>query len=175
MSFRYIAQKARQDGIKVLLSGVGGDELFLGYPGTRLSARIEPFFKMPLTLRNIIPEQLFSFSNKLYKVMHLLRLSDHLAAVVGVAGKCFFENELDGLFVQRKSDAAYQSYFESIFSDSKLSKNSTMEKIMQCDFSCFLPNNCLHISDVSAMREGVEMRVPLLTNQIIDFALQILQ
>src|SRR5262249_20615264 len=37
----FIAQATRQAGVKVALSGIGGDELFAGYPSFRLLARLE--------------------------------------------------------------------------------------------------------------------------------------
>lgn len=37
----FISQESRQTGIKVALSGLGGDELFAGYPYFRLMARLE--------------------------------------------------------------------------------------------------------------------------------------
>lgn len=171
LSFRYIAREAKKDGVSVLLSGMGGDELFLGYPDVALRAGIRHLFKIPKKLRGIVPKELFRFSNKLYKGVQLFQLEDHVSAVSNITGKCFFDDEISHLLLNQ-SNGPGEDYFRSVFSDSYYGSRSVIEKIMQCDLKSYLVDNGLYISDISSMSEGVEMRVPYLNNKVLDLALR---
>ena len=170
LSYRLIAQKAKEDGVSVLLSGLGGDELFLGYPGTALSKKIKRLFKIPYALRKHIPKNLFNFSNKLNKGAELLAAKELVSALGYISGKCFWDCEVDQLLSNhRQRERNADSHFLKVLESEK----ELVNQIMTWDLKSYLPDNGLHISDMSTMAEGVEMRVPFLNNSLIDFGLQI--
>ncbi len=170
ISYRYIAQRAKKDGVSVLLSGVGGDELFLGYPWTILMAKLQPFFCMPHAMRKMIPRSLCGFSNYLYKGVHIFQQENYSSALSSITGNCFFKDEVNALMPQNRY---VDNYFDSVLRDHYPKKTTFLEKIMRCHLLCYLPANILQIADMSTMAEGVEMRVPYLNNAIVDFALKI--
>lgn len=170
LSYRYIAKQAKEDGVSVLLSGAGGDELFLGYPRVMLMAKLKPLFYMPYALRKMIPLDWCSFSNYLYKGVHVLQQSDYSSAISSIMGNCFFKDEVNSLMPRSKDT---DNYFDSIFRDHYPQHTTLLEKIMRYDLLCYLPANILQVADMSPMVEGVEMRVPYLNNAVVDFALKI--
>ena len=169
LSFRYIAREAKKNGVTVLLSGMGGDELFLGYPDVALRAGIRHLFKIPRRMRNIIPKKFFRFSNKLYKGVQLFQLRDHLSAASNLSGKCFFDDEIDRLLLNKLNNAD-ESYFKSVFLDGYSRNGSMIEGVMQWDLKSYLVDNGFYILDTSSMSEGVEMRVPYLNNRVLELA-----
>lgn len=172
LSYRVIARQAREDGVPVLLSGAGGDELFFGYPAVERSAKIRPLFFIPRALRGLWPLSLSHSSNYLYKGAQLLKEREYLDAVAGIIGNGFLKSEADRLLsAELKEDSP--NYFSNIFGDKASGRDMLVEKLMRCDLMCFLPSNVLAISDVSTMAEGVEMRVPYLNNKIVDCALAV--
>lgn len=172
LSLRYIAREAKKNGTTVLLSGMGGDELFLGYPDVDLITGIQHLFRIPKKLRNMIPRKAFRFSNKLYKGIQLFQSKDYLSAVSYICGKNYFDEEIDQLILNKRS-TINGSYFNSIFLDDYSKNESMTDKIMQWDLKSYLVDNGFYITDLSTMSEGVEMRVPYLNNRILDFALKI--
>ena len=172
LSFRHIARESKKDGVSVLLSGMGGDELFFGYPSVTLRSGIGPLFKIPRKVRNVIPKELFRSWNKLYKGIQLFQLENHLSAVANISGKCFFDDEIDQLLLDNSRDGS-EDYFKSVFLNSAARNESMVEGVMQWDLRSYLVDNGFYISDTSSMAEGVEMRVPYLNNKVLDFALNV--
>lgn len=173
ISFRWIARKARESGVYVLLSGAGGDELFLGYPGVFLREKIANFYKIPSFIRQAIPKTFFSFSNSLYKGIQLLQQRGSLAAISSISGGCFYDDEVSAILLAEEKGEKDESYFQGLFN---LQKDSTMrigERIMLCDLFSFLSHDILAISDFSTMQEAVEMRVPYLNKEVVELALKI--
>lgn len=172
LSLRYVAREAKKEKISVLLSGMGGDELFLGYPTALMRARIRWFYKIPLKLRRMIPRMLFQFSSKLFKGVHLLQQNNYFTAVADFMGNCFFNDEINQLLMSEAKEISPQNCIESIMRSNFPPGSHTLEKIMKCDLAVYLVNNGLHISDICCMAEGVEMRLPYLNNNILEFALK---
>lgn len=173
LSFRWIARKARESGVYVLLSGAGGDELFLGYRGVFLRKKIANFYQIPSFIRQAIPKTIFSFSNSLYKGIQLLQQRGSLAAISSISGGCFYDDEVSAILLAEEKGEKEENYFQGLFN---LHKDSTMrieERIMFCDLFSFLSHDILAISDFSTMQEAVEMRVPYLNKGVAELAFKI--
>jgi asparagine synthase (glutamine-hydrolysing) len=170
LSFRHIAREARKNGISVLLSGMGGDELFHGYPDPSRATRMETFFYLPYALRKTVPRNLFRFSNAFYKVIHLLQQKTYASAVANLVGRCFFDDEIDDLLGASKTG---ESCFDALLSKVGLPRDERIREIVLAEFKRYLPDNGLRIADMSCMAEGVEMRVPYLNNAVLDFAFKV--
>lgn len=171
LSFRLIARSAKEDGVRVLLSGNGGDELFLGYGNVFLRNRLPPFFHIPQRLRCALPISMCRFSNKLYKGVHLLQQKNYITAMACIVGNYFYADEIRKLVRQQDDRGVFLNHFQSLFA-SQFSRMTMIEKIIRGDILNYLPDNVLNISDVSTMAEGVEMRVPFLNNNILAFSLK---
>jgi asparagine synthase (glutamine-hydrolysing) len=172
LSYRVIARQAQKDGVPVLLSGAGGDELFFGYPAVIRSAGLRPLFFIPQVLRGLWPLSLSHSWNYVYKGAQLLKEREYLDAVAGIIGNGFLRSEVDRLLPEDFKEEG-PNYFSEVFHEKSSSQDTLVEKLMRCDLMCFLPSNVLAISDVSTMAEGVEMRVPYLNNKIVDCALEV--
>ena len=172
LSLRAIARQARTDGVKVLLSGLGGDELFWGYPTIDLMSRSRWLFSIPQGLRHVFPKEWFTFSSAAYKAVHLGRQSDIYAAMYGLMGNCFLDDEVSRLMLHRPG-LPREDYLKKVFDEQMALSGNVHDAFMRADLRSYLTDNGLAISDVSAMAEGVEMRVPYLNSPIMDFALRV--
>ena len=173
-----ICNLARKDGRKVLLGGVAGDELFSGYRRhqaliynkyldfipTFLSKIILPFFRKINTNfavgRRI--KKILNGSN-LHKTQRLYQYYEWLSL-----------DTVKGLFEDRKSIETYspQTFFESIVQEIPHEK-SDLNKLLYWDLKTFLPDHNLNYTDKMSMASGVEVRVPFLDIELLEFSCQI--
>ncbi len=165
-----VSQIAHQNGTKVVLSGLGGDELFGGY---------QSFQKIP---------QMVALGKKLQAIPLLSTGVGMGLAHWGTSPKI----KRLGDFLQQipSSSAAYRS-FRGIFSHTeacaivhqylpdKLLPNtfisncqgqtSTVEdEVSFLELSCYMRNQLLRESDVMSMSWGLELRVPLVDRNLLE-------
>jgi asparagine synthase (glutamine-hydrolysing) len=182
-----IAEAARPN-VKVLLSGQGADEVFAGYPVHFLSQMARSFSIVPPAIRNglIRPaglglpkmaERLFHvnpaycrvferYFRKFLDAMDLPPVEGYIAAR-SYYGKerqlSLYSNAGRELFGSFDSGRRHQQYFDEV------SDASFLNRILHVDLKTFLPELNLTYSDKLSMAASVELRVPFLDNEIVDF------
>jgi asparagine synthase (glutamine-hydrolysing) len=172
----YITKLAREHGIKVLLSGAGGDDIFTGYR-RHYALMLEPFWSwLPDSLRG----GLRRFSDAVEPKSELRRR----------VSKALRYADLDG-------DARIESYFhwisprllEPVFSPALREELSAahsdpvteaieslprsvppLHRMLYLEGKFFLSDHNLNYVDKVSMANGVEVRVPLLDPELIDLA-----
>ena len=162
----FISKFAASVGLKAVLSGIGADELYGGYPS---------FQRMKKTiLLSKIPKDLLAVSAKLdlkkYNRIAYLRLN-------GVKGLYLF---LRGHFTPTQIAAQLGSYEKDIWQalektpvSPMLDKLAPKNKASWMEFNIYMQDQLLRDADVMSMSHGVEIRVPFLDNEVINTAFSI--
>jgi asparagine synthase (glutamine-hydrolysing) len=173
----YISKLAREQGIKVLLSGTGGDDLFTGYRRhralqfARKTDFIPNLLKAPIHSGLKALGQNKSTIRRLTKLMDGLRLSGDDRII-----QYFLWSQADQwrpLFTADKQAdlVAYdvkrrmQDYLDQ--ADPAL---DDLDRMLALEQRFFLTEHNLLYTDKMSMATSIEVRVPLLNNNLIDFA-----
>ena len=164
-----VSRLARQHGFKVALSGIGGDELFGGYPS---------FSGVP---------KLLSASRSLHRVPGLAGLVGNLLERWGSQPKwrrmgSFLQEPASlpraflnfrGLFSQREARQLAAHYLGTPPSDvppvptPEVTATQPADAISECELTVYLRNQLLRDSDVMSMAHGVELRTPLVDAALV--------
>jgi asparagine synthase (glutamine-hydrolysing) len=173
----YISQLARERGIKVLLSGAGGDDLFSGYR-RHVALEYEPYWRwLPRSVRE--------------RVDHVAGHLDQQNAFARRVGKLFNGADLDG-------DAHLANYFRWIRESEVLAlytpalrahviheavdqpmidflkplpaETSSLNRMLALEQRFFLADHNLTYTDKMSMAVGVEVRVPFLDLELVQYA-----
>jgi asparagine synthase (glutamine-hydrolysing) len=162
----FISKYAKEIGLKAVLSGVGGDELFGGYPSFRRMGKVNMLKKLPkVFLRN----SLLASSKKLRRLPYL--------TLGGPKGKYLF---LRGHFIPneiaRQLDID-ESQVWDILNDqpmlNPIDQLSVSNQASWIEMNFYMQNQLLRDSDVMSMAHGLEIRVPYLDKEFITLSLQI--
>lgn len=173
----YISRLARQNGIKVLLSGAGGDDIFTGYR-RHFATQIDRYFqRIPLYLRNEIERltnSLDSFNPFLRRLGKFFNGStlDKNDRIINYFRWTDF-NQVKSLFNQefQKELNDYDPAESMLFLLDNLPNNlESLDMMLALEQRFFLPDHNLNYTDKMAMAAGVEVRTPFLENDLVEFA-----
>jgi asparagine synthase (glutamine-hydrolysing) len=170
-----IARQTRAAGIKVALSGLGGDELFAGYSTFRDVPRMERFERFwgrfPAVLRQPLVRVFSSLSPDTDQNRKLTTLG-------GGRRKALHPYFLSrALFTPEQRDSLLASNDEAVLAranvplEESLRHTDSLDPINRVSYlesRCYMLNTLLRDSDVMSMAHGLELRVPLVDHQLAD-------
>jgi len=177
VSLHYIAEKAKFDGIKVLLSGEGADELFGGYSWHKNLIQRKKLFnlydKYPLfgkiakrLLFKYTKNGLNSINNKNYKNFMPLGLGYSDLNIENLSKSAtFMSNDFKNWKDWQKHLKIYQDF------DANEDSNFALSLMFNNLYGHL--GSILHRTDRILMANSIEGRVPFLENEIINFALNL--
>ena len=171
----YISKLARENGIKVLLSGAGGDDIFTGYR-RHFAIKNERFWTwMPYRLRKEIRN--LSLSLPMYEVGRRIKKAlsgSHLSNSDRLINYFRWINrrDLEKLYTSDFKEELRCSNVEQPMLDfiqDLPKKTSKIDKILTLEQRFFLTDHNLIYTDKMSMKAGVEVRVPFLDLDLVNY------
>ena len=166
-----LSKAAKENGYKVMLSGMGGDEVFAGYP-RYLVTKYDKFFRLfsPLlgffNFFSLIPKTLDKKLDRLISYIHEDQWSLAYSRLLGY----FSREELNDLFDNFDYlNNAYKAKLKKI--DKKFSSENKTKRAQYFDTLGCLSHN-LSIADKASMLASIELRVPLLDEDIYTYGIE---
>ncbi len=176
-----IAKSARASGIYVLLSGMGGDDLFAGYRRHLAVRYDQPIYKWPFFIRRFLAsfaEKLVVNKPSIRRLKKFLTKFNERNLESGMANyyKWLQDDHALLLFsdIYRKELQAYNGSTLLIESLSEIAgEDSPLNKMLYWDMHFFLPDHNLNYTDKMSMKYGVEVRVPFCDPELVNLSTQI--
>lgn len=163
-----VSKAAKEAGITVAISGLGGDELFAGYPVFQYMNSIEKSFALKLSypLRKSASILLSSFSSNrsLRKKSELLGLKQvDLAHAFPLVRKVWNANEL---LTNKTKQFEIEQNYRFIFE-----KNAPLlNRVSAAEIESYMQHVLLRDSDQMSMAHSLEIRVPFLDHNVVELA-----
>jgi asparagine synthase (glutamine-hydrolysing) len=176
----YISRLARENGMKVLLSGAGGDDIFSGYR-RHLALSTERYWNwLPQGVRASLEQG----SARLDQRVPLFRKVTKLFNGAALSGDARIINyflwarraDLYALYTPEFRAAAGDKAAEAPMTEclaSMPASASSLDRMLALEQRFFLPDHNLTYTDKMSMATGVEVRVPFLDLDLANFAAQI--
>lgn len=163
-----LSKAAKDNGYKVMLSGMGGDEAFAGYPrylilkNHTLIKLLSPIFRGLLKL-GLFPKKL---NKKFERLVSYCTEKEWGVAYSRMLGY-FSQRELSNLFIGRdRFELNFSSKINHILSKYSGDKKDKVKLAQFMDSTGFLSHN-LMVSDKASMLASIELRVPLLDEVVV--------
>lgn len=162
----FISKYAAAQGLKAVLSGIGGDELFGGYPS---------FNRMRATLAlQHTPDLLLkagrSSSLKRIKRLQYLQLD-------GIKGcYLFLRGQYVPAEIAKRLDSTEKEIWDILETTpvfGELNSLAAKDEASWMEMNCYMQNQLLRDADIMSMAHGIEIRVPMLDDTVIKNALHI--
>src|SRR3989338_5571764 len=170
-----VTRLAQEEGIRVLLSGLGGDEVFSGYPHFKYAGRlfqILPYLeKMPPAVRSYLIGALVQGS-KLFKApLAAERLNFLMNPTIDSAYRVY-----RGVFPPSIIQSLLNCDSKAIQPSSVLHHPeglpSGIDRAIYLEFALYLRDRLLRDTDAMSMSHSLEVRVPFLDHQFVTALLQ---
>ena len=168
----YVSEIARQH-VTVVLSGDGGDELFGGYDRYLPHPRVEQFDRLPMPGRQALAGAVWPLLPHGVPGKNFLRhvsRDDNGRYLDSIS--LFHEDEKSALYSTEILAALGRSSAQTALARhfDRFSEMPPHSRMMRFDFETYLPEDVLTKVDRMSMAHSIESRVPLLDNEVIDFA-----
>jgi asparagine synthase (glutamine-hydrolysing) len=174
-----VCREARKQAT-VMLSGVGGDELFAGYRKHVAHYWAQAYRKMPVFARGLFEKSLLALPGfRGSSLKGSIRMAKKMARGASLPPVDRFIMDSTYLNADQKS-ALYTQEFQGVLrqSDPSLRHHASFERVLDADFlnqmlyldsKIFMTSLNLAYNDKMSMASSVEVRVPFLDRELAEF------
>ena len=175
----YFVCKMARENMTVALSGLGGDELFSGYPRHLGFALSEIYATVPSVMRNtVIPYIVEKLPESKGGEVHVnwlkrfvrggrlppeQRYMTYVNLMSGYRKTDLYSQEVLKVRNGKEFGEEFLSFFRS-----KNAKHS-VDKVCYTDIKTYLPDDILALTDRISMMHSLEVRVPFLDHKLVEF------
>lgn len=168
----FVARQTRRAGVKVALSGLGGDELFAGYSSFRSVPRLERLIRtwdrLPQAVSSPISRLLAAVASNQSQKRKLLAMASnngHILHPYFLTRMLFTPQQCEQLFPDEK-DSSVEANLSQRNTLNRSLKLDPINRVSYLESRCYMLNTLLRDADCMSMSQGLEVRVPLIDHKL---------
>jgi asparagine synthase (glutamine-hydrolysing) len=162
-----VSSAVKREGITVALSGLGGDELFAGYPSFRRALKfgaMSQASKRMLRVASGVGKFALNGSVQRQKLWQLLNSPGQPEDVYRISRQLFSPHVVAGLTGREVSNHSSNGHHREI---------DIVNAISRLELSGYMTNTLLRDTDAMSMAHSLEVRVPFVDVKLVDFVLSL--
>jgi asparagine synthase (glutamine-hydrolysing) len=160
----YLVSKYSKQHVTVTLSGLGPDELFLGYKWQRSAA--SPL-KNPILFNALLPALNHMWPKRYISILEYLKNVQDPITFYSTINRVLSEQEMITLGLKKTGHLDHTSWVSSY--DIPTEKD-IYARISRLDMKLFMGARVLPISDATSMYHSLEVRFPFIDKDIVEFS-----
>lgn len=177
-----ICQAARESGVKVLLSGMGADELFAGYRRHKAILLSSKFRALPPIIQKLIDSIVSALPVRIGKKgIKLVRWAKRFLEFAQFPSEMAYMRSYsyyDKSELKRLLKGNFEAEIGDIYSEhstifNSKYKNDVINQMCNTDIQMFMLGLNLTYSDRASMAASVEVRVPFIDKKVVECAMNI--
>lgn len=177
-----VSKAARKDGLTVALSGLGSDELFAGYAGFQRVYRQQKnqiFWKLvPPGIRKEFGQLIENKASniKIRKIGQMIQTSGKIAEVYPLTRQFFSPQQSQFILSQNSNYYTidlYSRLLSDLLANRKKNSDHVISQISNAELRTYMHDVLLRDTDQMSMSNSLEVRVPFLDHQLVEYVLQL--
>ena len=160
-----LSNAVKEAGVTVALSGLGGDELFAGYPSFRRARHLKKLAAIPQSLREsaaAVGHALFNGAARRQKFWRMLESDCSARAAYTISRELFTSAEIHALLPGANGGQEYHSPNR---------RADVVNAVSLYELQGYMANTLLRDTDQMSMAHALEVRVPFVDAAVVDYML----
>ena len=157
-----VSQAVKNAGVTVALSGVGGDELFAGYPSFRRALKLDSMSRTSRRVLSAASSIVKNGSVQRHKFWQLANSDGSPADVYRISRQLFSPDSIAAITGHNVNE-----------SNGHHCDADVVNAVSRLELSGYMSNTLLRDTDAMSMAHSLEVRVPFVDTKLVDYVLSL--